>query len=172
VWEADTPAGEEPIEWVLLTSVPVASAEDALTISHWYSLRWLVEEYHKALKTGCQVEERQMETRGRLEACIGLLTVVAVRLLQLKLWARQEPEKPATDCASPLHVQVLAAYWKRPLAAMTAREFWRDVARLGGFLGRKSDGDPGWQTLWRGWQQLEAMTIGAALAQHGIRNCG
>ncbi len=113
-----------------------------------------------------------METRHRLEACIGVLSVVAVRLLQLKLWARREPERPAAECASPLHVQVRGAYGKKPIASMTSREFWRDVARLGGFLGRKTDGEPGWQTLWRGWQQLEAMTLGAALFRREVRNCG
>jgi hypothetical protein len=172
VWEPDTPAGEEPIEWILLTTIAVESPEQAWTIGHWYSLRWLIEEYHKCLKTGCKVEERQMETRLRLEACIGFLTIVAVRLLQLKLWARNEPERPATTCASPMHVQVLAAYWKKTRATLTAGEFWRDVARLGGFLARKRDGDPGWLTLWRGWQKLDAMTLGAAIAQSGVLNCG
>ena len=171
VWEPNTPTGEEPIEWVLLTSVPATSLDDALMISHWYALRWLIEEYHACLKSGCKVEERQLETRRRLEACIGFLAIVAVRLLQLKLLARHQPQAPATTCASPLHVRLLAAYWKKPLEAMTAREFWRDVARLGGFLARKGDGDPGWKTLWRGWLELEAMTAGATLFQE-MQKCG
>jgi hypothetical protein len=172
VWEPATPAGEEPIEWVLLSSVPVDSSEQAMRISSWYALRWLVEEYHKCLKSGCKVESRQMETRARLEACIGILVVVAVRLLQLKLQARNAPGRPAIQCASPLHVQVLAAHWKKSPESMTAREFCRDVARLGGFLARKHDGDPGWQTLWRGWLRLQDMTAGAALATPGGWNCG
>ena len=79
VWEPETPTGEEPIEWVLLSSVPVESPKEALLIGRWYSLRWLVEEYHKCLKSGCRVEARQMETRPRLEACLGILTLVPVR---------------------------------------------------------------------------------------------
>ncbi len=172
VWEPNTPEDEESIEWVLLTSVLVESAGQAEQIAGWYSLRWLVEEYHKCLKTGCQVEARQMETRGRLEACIGILALIAVRLLQLKLWARSAPQDPAAKCASSMHVRVLSAYYNIPTGSMTANEFWRKVAQLGGFLGRRSDGDPGWQTLWRGWLQLDAMTQGASLLQSENANCG
>ncbi|MDK1104383.1 MAG: IS4 family transposase, partial [Actinomycetota bacterium] len=107
VWEPDTPSGEDPIEWILLTSVPVESLEDAMTISHWYSLRWLVEEYHMCLKTGCKVEQRELKKRARLEPCIAILGIVAVQLLQLKLTARNKPNAPATACAPPLHVQLL-----------------------------------------------------------------
>ncbi len=171
VWDPDTPAGEEPIEWILFTSVPVASLEDATTISQWYGLRWLVEEYHMCLKTGCKVEQRQLKKQSRLEPCIAILGIVAVRLLQLKLAARREPDAPASGCASPLHVKLLAAHWKKPLEAMTARAFWRDVARLGGFLARRRDGDPGWRTLWRGWLRLDAMAEGAALLREAER-CG
>jgi hypothetical protein len=164
VWEPQTPQGEEPIEWVLLTTVPVTQVEEALTIASWYSLRWLIEEYYKCLKTGCAVEKRQLEEVERLRACIGVLAVVAVRLLQLKQLARVEPQRPASSCVSMEHVRVAAAYWKRPVEGWTVREFWRAVAQLGGFLARKSDGEPGWQTLWRGWQALDLMTLGARLA--------
>lgn len=172
VWEADPPADEEPIEWVLVTSVPVEDVSTALTVAHWYSLRWLVEEYHKCLKTGCSAEERQLEEVERLRACLALLAVTAVRLLQLKLWARDEPQRPAYQCAPASHVAVLAAYRGRSTEAWTAREFWREVAKLGGFLGRKHDGDPGWQTIWRGWQKLDLMTLGASLVQSKEVNCG
>lgn len=172
VWEADSPPDEAPIEWVLLTDVPVDNTETAKTIAHWYSLRWLVEEYYKCLKTGCRVEQRQMETAARLEACIGILAIVAVRLLQLKLVARATPDRPACECAPPEHVRVLAAYRGRSVEEFTAQVFWREVAKLGGFLGRRSDGDPGWQTLWRGWQKLDLMTIGANLTTEAKPRCG
>jgi hypothetical protein len=164
VWEPETPEGEEPIEWVLLTSVPVQDVEGALTVAFWYSLRWLIEEYHKCLKTGCSAEQRQLQEVERLRACIGMLAVVAVGLLRLKQYARVEPDRPASDCAPRGHVQVLAAYRKRSAEGWTVGEFWREVAKLGGFLARKSDGEPGWQTIWRGWQKLDLMTIGAGLA--------
>lgn len=171
VWEPNTPEGEDPIEWVLLTTVPVTDLEGAVTIAFWYSLRWLIEEYYKCLKTGCSAEDRQLESVEGLRACIGLLAVVAVRLLQMKQYARIEPERPATACAPYGHVQVLAAYRNRSVEDWTIRDFWREVARLGGFLARKNDGEPGWQTIWRGWQKLDLMTIGAGLASE-TKKCG
>jgi len=162
-WEQHTPPNEEPIEWILLTSVAVKSQKMALTMTDWYSMRWLVEEYHKCLKTGCSVEKRQLQKADRLKGCIGMLAVVAVRLLQLKLLAKAHPDRPAIRCAPRRHVEILAAYRGRSPRGWTVYEFWRDVAKLGGFLGRKSDGEPGWQTIWRGWQQLDLMTLGARL---------
>lgn len=126
---------------------------------------------YKCLKTGCSAEKRQLEEVERLRACIGILAIVAVRLLQLKQQARVEPERAATACAPQGHVQVLAAYLHQTVEGWTIREFWREVARLGGFLARKRDGEPGWQTIWRGWQMLDLMTIGAGLASE-IRKCG
>ena len=172
VWEPQTPAGEEPIEWVLLTDVPTADAAAALARAEWYALRWLIEEYHKCLKSGCGVEARQLETAERLAACIALLAVVAVRLLQLKHTARHAPQRPAVECVSLDHVRVLAAYRSRPAETFTAYEFWREVAKLGGFLARRRDGEPGWQTLWRGWRDLDLMTCGARLAREGAPRCG
>lgn len=172
VWEIDPPKGEDPIEWVLLTTVPVADLDMAVTIAFWYSLRWLIEEYYKCLKTGCSAEKRQLEEAERLRACIGILAVVAVRLLQLKQQARVNPDRPAVACAPEGHVQVLAVYLNRSVEGWTVREFWREVARLGGFLARKSDGDPGWQTVWRGWQKLDLLTIGAGLAESRDKKCG
>ena len=161
VWEQKPPPQEEPIEWVLLTSVAVKSKKTALTMTEWYSMRWLLEEYHKCLKTGCSVERRQLQEAGRLKSCIGMLAVVAVELLQLKLLARGQPDRRALRSAPQQHVEVLAAYRQRSPKGWTVYEFWREVAMLGGFLGRRSDGEPGWQTLWRGWQQLDLMTLGA-----------
>ena len=107
-----------------------------------------------------------------MRACIGVLAVVAVRLLQLKQQARVNPDRPAVGCAPQGHVQVLAVYLKRPVEGWTVREFWREVARRGGFLARKSDGDPGGQTVWRGWQKLDLLTIGAGLAESKGKKCG
>jgi hypothetical protein len=172
VWEPQTPAGEEPIAWVLLTDVPTPDAAAALARAEWYAWRWLIEEYHKCLKSGCGVEARQLETAARLAPCIGVLAVVAVRLLQLKHTARQAPQRPAAECVSPDHVRVLAAHLGRAVATFTAYEFWREVAKLGGFLARRRDGEPGWQTLWRGWRDLDLMTCGARLGRADAPRCG
>jgi transposase-like protein/transposase Tn5 family protein len=164
VWEIDAPEGVEPIEWVILTDTPVTDLETALLVAFWYSCRWLIEEYHKCLKTGCRAEARQLETADRLGALLGILTVVAVRLLQLKHQARCNPQRPARQVVPKEHVKVLAAH--RGLRQdMTAHQFWREVAQLGGFLGRKGDGDPGWLTLWRGWQKLDLLVAGAEVGR-------
>ena len=166
VWEVDAPEGVEPVEWVLLTSLPVRDLADALRMAEWYGLRWLIEEYHKCLKTGCRVEKRQLGHADRLEPLLGILTVVAVRLLALKQRALAEPDAPAVGHVSELEVRLLAAERKlrTPLHQVTVRQFWRGVAHLGGFLGRKGDGEPGWQTTWKGWQKLQDMARGARLA--------
>jgi hypothetical protein len=163
VWEASPPKGQKPIEWVLLCSEPVEDLSAALPVAEWYSYRWLIEEYHKCLKTGCRVEDSQLEKVERLKPLVGMLGIVAVRLLQLKQYARLDPDRPAEECVSRDHVRVVAAYFEEPWEGMTVYRFWRLVARLGGFLARKGDREPGWQTLWRGWRQLDLMTLGANL---------
>ncbi len=166
VVEVDPPAGVEPICWVLLTSLPVDTFEQAWTVIEYYEARWLVEEYHKALKTGCRVEDRQLKTAGRLEAMLGLLSVAAVRLLQLKSLARTAPNVPAQRVVPRVWLQILKAARKglHRVHDLTVGQFYREVAKLGGFLGRKGDGEPGWITLWRGWDKLNNFVHGATLA--------
>ena len=171
VWEQDAPAGVEPIEWVLLTAERVATSADALRVAGWYALRWTVEEYHKCLKSGCRVEQRQLESASRLRPLIAMLSVVAVRLLQLKNDARIDPDRPAHTCVAIESVRALAALLDQRPQDLTLRRFTHEVAKLGGFLGRKSDRDPGWQTLWRGWRELDLITLGFHLASAPTR-CG
>ena len=168
IHQINTPQGQEPIEWIILTDEPLDRLEAALKVSFWYSCRWLIEEYHKCLKTGCRMEERQLEEADRLKALLGILAVVAVRLLQLKHQAKMNPTVAASRIVPTNYVQTLAAYLKQSPEKMTARQFWIETARLGGFLARKGDGDPGWLTLWQGWQQLETLTEGFELAK-GIK---
>lgn len=164
VWvrEVDAPEGVKAIEWVLYTSLPVESLEDALAIVAYYEKRWLIEEWHKVLKTGFQVEHRQLKTCDRLEAMMGLMSVEAVRLFQLKGMARTDPEQPATEVVPPKYVMMLEAVRKlAPTTVLTAGGFFRELAKLGGFLGRRHDGEPGWMTIWRGWDKLQTMIRGA-----------
>ena len=156
VVEVNAPAGVTPIHWVLLTSLPVETFDDAWMVISYYESRWLVEEFHKALKTGCRTESRQLKTAGRLEAFIGLTSVVAVRLLQLKSIARSNPDVPAQRVIPRVWLQMLKLARKRlnRVHDFTVGQFYREVAKLGGFLGRKSDGHPGWITIWRGWEKL------------------
>jgi hypothetical protein len=169
VWELDAPQDVQPIEWILLSSVEVQGLADARRVASWYTLRWLVEEYHKCLKTGCRVEARQLESADRLSPLIGMLCVVATRLLRLKERSRSTPDAAALEHLPRPHVETMAAYLARhvdPTATaktLTVRRFMHEVAKLGGFVGRKSDGEPGWQTLWLGWRQLELLTQGRDL---------
>lgn len=157
-WE-EPAEDKQPIEWILLTTLAVRDASSALERVQWYSSRWVIEEYHKCLKSGCQMEARQLESAHGLLALLGFLSLVAVRLLQLRSLARHAPETEARGVVAAPIVEVVAARLgiNEP---MTVRQFWHGVARLGGFIGRKSDGEPGWQTLWRGWQRLQDMCWG------------
>jgi hypothetical protein len=166
VWEADPPDGQEAVEWILLTSEPVSDLADALLVAGYYTLRWLIEQYHQCLKSGCRVEQRQLETADRLEPLIGMSCAVAARLLQLKNDARLTPDRPAADCVPAEMVATLSKLIKLADATkLTVRRFTHEVAKLGGFLGRKGDGEPGWRTLWQGWQQLSLIHAGYELAQ-------
>jgi Transposase DNA-binding/Transposase Tn5 dimerisation domain len=164
VWvrEVDAPQGVDPIEWVLYTSLPVEGLEDAMVIVGYYEKRWLIEEWHKVLKTGMRVEARQLKTSGRLEAMMGLMSVAAVRLFQLKGEARTAPERPAEQVVPPKYVKALKAVRKLGSSIeLTVGRFFRELAKLGGFLGRRRDGEPGWITIWRGWDKLQTMIRGA-----------
>ena len=156
VVEVNPPKDVTPIHWVLLTSLPITSFDDAWTVIRYYELRWLIEEYHKALKTGCSTETRQLKTAGRLEAFVGLTSVVAIRLLKLKSIARTKPETPAQRVVPDVWLKMLKLARKKmaPVHDLTVGQFYREVAKLGGFLGRTGDGEPGWITIWRGWGKL------------------
>ncbi|WP_422615181.1 IS4 family transposase [Gloeocapsopsis dulcis] len=162
VWEAtDSP---DALEWVLLTTVPISDTNCALLQVDWYAVRWVIEEYHKCLKTGCAVEQRQLTTAAGLERFLGFLAIVAVKLLQLRTLSRSHPKHLASSVVPLIMLKVLIARLGLLKWELTLAEFWRGLARLGGFIGRKSDGNPGWQTLWRGWSRLQDMSWGASLA--------
>jgi hypothetical protein len=158
VQEVDAPAGVKPICWVLLTSLPVNTFADARQIISDYERRWLIEEYHKVLKTGCCIERHALRTADRLEALMGLITVIGVRLLQMKTFAKQDPEAKARNRVPSIWLKVLKKICPRlEKVDLTVYQFWRELAKLGGFLGRKHDGEPGWQTIWRGYQKLQLL---------------
>jgi Transposase DNA-binding/Transposase Tn5 dimerisation domain len=163
---APPPTVKEPIDWVLLTSLPVRDLEGAMEVIGYYEKSWLIEEWHKALKTGCQVERRQLHTSEGLEALSGVLSVVAVRLLQMKEVGRRDPQRAARDLVPTRYLELVhrARRGRGRPEDWTIREFMRGLAGLGGFLGRKCDGEPGWITIWQGWDALNWMLQGAQLA--------
>jgi hypothetical protein len=164
VWEPEPPEGVEGLSWVLLTSVAVQTVEQAWERVDWYRARWIVEDYHQGLKTGCRVEQRQLQSYEGLRRLLGLLAPAAVRLLQLRAGARQHPEQPASQILPRDLVQVVASLAQVPAAELTAQQCWHTIARQGGYLGRRRDGPPGWKTLWQGWFYIQAVLEGVHLA--------
>lgn len=170
VLEEDPPDAEDVIEWLLLTTDVLQTAEDAWTRVDWYRRRWLIEEFHKCLKTTCRIEERQFKERTRFDNYLALVILVSLRLLFMRNVARAEPDAPARQVITDEEEQVLRAYHDegaRTLlpAAMTARNAIRLVAMLGGFLARKGDGEPGIQTLSKGFSKLRTLVCGCRLAR-------
>ena len=166
VWEEEAPEGEEPLEWVLLTSVPTTTLEQAWERVEWYRHRWLVEDSHQCLKSGCRIEERQLQTVDGLIRLLGLLSPLAVRLLQVRACAREDPERPAYEVIEPLMLAVVAERTGGSPLTMTVGTFWIEVARMGGYLARSHDGPPGWRTIWKGWLSLQTFLEGVHFAFH------
>jgi hypothetical protein len=173
VAEVDPPAGEKAIEWTLLSNEPVRTFEDAQRVSGWYERRWIVEELHKAKKTGCRIEDMQFTTVARLEPAIALLSVVAVTLLNLRDASRRPDARArrATTLLATEYVEVLSIWrYRKKRNDLTVHEFFFALARLGGHQNRKRDHRPGWLVLWRGWTKLQAMLDGYDAAKQ--MKCG
>jgi hypothetical protein len=168
VWEPEPEQGVEPLEWVLLTSVPTQTVEQAWERVDWYRARWIVEDYHQGLKTGCRVEQRQGPRYEALRRLLGLLAPSAVRLLQVRAAARQTPEQQALQVLPPDLVQVMALLDQVPASQLTTQQCWYTIARYGGYLERPSNGPPGWKTLWKGWLYIQALLEGLHLASRLI----
>jgi hypothetical protein len=160
---APAEAEHEPIEWLLLTTLPVASLDAALEKVRWYVQRWQIEVYHRTLKSGCKVEQRQSKTAESLEAALAVDAVVAWRVMMLAKLGREIPDVPCTAFFEEFEWKALCCFINKtptpPTEPPTLREAMRMVAGLGGFLGRKSDGNPGAQTLWRGLERLADISV-------------
>lgn len=164
VWEADPPPAVTPLEWVLVTTVPVHSEAEAWERVAWYERRWLVEEYHRCLKTGCRLEARYLHDRAALWRLLGVAAPTAVRLLHLRQMARTDPDLPASTLVPADVIAAVAAKTGQPATGMTVHTCWRLIARLGGHQGRRGDGEPGWETLWKGWRVVDLLVEGVHLA--------
>jgi hypothetical protein len=185
VVELDPPAGVEPVEWMLLTSERVESLDQANTRVDWYTYRWRIEEWHKAEKTGCRLEASQLKSAEALERLAALTAVVAVRLIQLRELAQAATEPAESESLSdqPAALRNLVpADWIAVVGhlaqcrpeILTPRLFWRTLAKRGGFIGRKNDGSPGWQVIWKGWAEVTLLVQGAEIHRAIIegRTCG
>ena len=160
VWEPRPPADVEPLEWILLSSLPVTRTEELGRHRDWYACRPLIEEFHQVEKSGCGEEGLRFRTAEALLPMPGVLAIVAVRVLRLRWWGRAGAGAPAASASTAEERQALKSMGQR---IKTARDFVRAVATLGGFLGREGDGEPGWQTLWRGYRRLQDIVLGVQL---------
>jgi Transposase DNA-binding/Transposase Tn5 dimerisation domain len=162
VIEPDPPPGVAALRWLLLTNVPVTDVASAQERVDWYRARWGIEVWHRILKSGCRVEARQLQNRQRLERMIALYAVIAWRVMYATLLTRTMPEVACTVLLEQTEWQALyCRIHATPVPCANApplREAVRWIAKLGGFIGRKSDGDPGAMTMWRGFQSLYAIT--------------
>lgn len=163
---------EDAIEWLLLTTEDASTIEDAVRVLGYYRLRWRIEDFHKAWKSGCHVEKRRMQTPENIERIAVVLAFVAVRLLQLRDEAGCDPEQPCTSVFTEHEwrcLYVLRTKKKPPKKTPTLRWALDSIARLGGFLDTKRTGRPGWDALWKGWLRLQDMvTFRDALGEAGL----
>jgi hypothetical protein len=195
--EVDAPPEvSEPIDWMLLTSEPVGNARQAMRIIGWYRRRWVIEEYHKVQKSGCNLEHSQLQDVDALRRLAALVGVLAVRMLWLRDLASSALSTPAkgesqstgerSSSVDPSQrpaalAALIPTLWIKVVARLadvadpaklTPRQFWRTIAQRGGWLGRKHDGRPGWKTLWRGWHEVALLVEGAELLNaSAIKRC-
>ena len=158
--EIEVPEGEDPIEWLLLTTIPVTNMSEATQKIEWYRERWKIERFHYTLKSGCRIEDLQLETSERLANAITLYSIIAWRLTWLTYQARVTPNLSCEVIFETHEWQALCCVVNQtnvpPSQPPTLQEAIRLIAKLGGFLGRKHDGEPGVKVLWRGLQKLNA----------------
>lgn len=162
VVEPQPSPGQEAVEWLLLTTVPTHTQEEAYERLQWYALRWQIEVFHRTLKSGCRLEDRRLADAHSLQACLALDLVVAWRVMTLVKMGREVPEIPCTVFFAEAEWQALACYHHHtttpPDTPPSLGEALRWVAKLGGFLGRKGDGHPGPTVVWRGLDALAFIT--------------
>jgi len=160
------PDVDKPVEWMLLTTVETNTFEEACERIRWYALRWGIEVYHRTLKSGCRIEDRRLSTADRVEACLAIDMVIAWRIYLLTKQGRETPDLPCDVYLSEEEWRALYAYVERkrpPAQPPSLRDAVRMIASLGGFLGRKCDGEPGTTVMWRGLQRLADITAGSTL---------
>lgn len=160
--ETEPPKGQIGVDWLLLTTIEIKSLEDAVTVIQWYTRRWLIERYHYSLKSGCRVEDLQLETAERLERALATYCIVAWRLLWLTYKSRETPDAPCTEILETYEWKSLYYFINKgknvPLEPPSIKEAIVSIAKLGGFIGRKGDKDPGVKTIWQGLHCLDGIS--------------
>jgi hypothetical protein len=166
--ERYTPKGEEPAEWILLTTESIVSHRQVEKVIGYYECRWLIEEFHKAWKSGCRIEQRRFQSFGNLERMMAVTAPIAVRLLQIRSLAKSEPTAHCSGVLTKPQWQCLVAKMEpnRPIPKRPPTIAWalNAIARLAGWRDTKRSGQIGWQTMWRGWAKLQELAEGWSLA--------
>ncbi len=179
--EESAPQGEEAVQWLLLCSEPVHNLDQAREVIGWYTCRWVIEEWHRVIKEGCKLQQSQLDDAKDLQRLSAIVSVIAVRLLQLRDLAQssvgEEPGGTQLLQSSVPWIWILVAskLSKMTPEQLTPRLFWERIARQGGWLGRKNDRPPGWKVIWRGWYDISLMVAGAELSLPNgqpTKNCG
>ncbi len=172
--EIEPPSGEEPISWMLLTTEQVAETSDALRMLRWYTYRWLIEEYHKILKSGCKVESYRLAGES-MEVLLGFLTTIAADLLRMTYLNRTQPDSSAETILTPLQIKVLTALSdenKTKTESEPGTITWavQGIARLGGYLEHRKKTPIGITVLWRGLLELISLCQGWELRENLAKN--
>lgn len=158
VMEPNPPTDVEPLEWMLLSTMRIRNIGDALEKIRWYGLRWGIEVYHRILKSGCRVEACKLQTAGRLKCYLSMMSIIAWRIFWMTHFNRNNPNAPCTAVLTEHEWKSLYSKIHKtkeiPTEIPSIKEVTVWIARLGGFLARKGDGDPGPTTIWRGWTRL------------------
>jgi hypothetical protein len=156
--EVSPPLEEKPLCWLLITTLPITTFDDALQYVDWYSFRWLIERFHYVLKSGCKIEELQLEKMNRLRRAIATYSIIAWRMLQITYESRKNTKALANKVLEKQEWEALYCIIHKtsmpPKDIPTLHEAVHWIAKLGGFLGRKSDGEPGVKVIWRGFSKL------------------
>lgn len=190
VREESPPKDIEPTDWMLLTSEPVEDLESAKRIVGWYQRRWVIEEWHRVIKEGCRLEASQLDDVMDIQRLAAIVGIVGVRMIQLRDLAGLGHQEPLTDSGQTdrsndpealrmavpkMWLLIVSRLARVQPDQLTPRQFWRTIAKRGGWIGRTRDGRPGWKVIWRGWYDIHMMVQGAELhanvASHPPR-CG
>lgn len=171
VFVEETIDSKEPISWLLLTSLDVNNFKDAIQVVEYYKQRWIIEEYHKCMKTGFKLEETQLRTLKRLEALLAFVSISAIKLLEIRDLAKNKSKENAVKYIDKEDINIIKAYFKIEDKEINISQFLIYIARMGGFLARKSDGNPGWITIWRGFKEFIKIKEGYELYKE-MSTCG
>jgi len=174
VQEREAPAGRAPLQWKLITNLPVRSKAEAIEKIDWYAMRWKIETFHKILKSGCRAEDSRLRTADRLANLIAIYCILSWRIFWMTMLNRTAPEAHPSEAFTDVEIAVLDRL--SPKTAVpdfmprTLLHYTTQLAKLGGYLARKGDPPPGNTVMWRGLTRLTDIVLGMQLAAEDVGN--